>query len=184
MSNPFTKIKKIFNKDYNADIYRKYNSDLQYLTDHNLLKHFTQRGRHEKRISNVPDLVELEPELFYRDYQLFYHQLNISEYRELYEDLKDLSDRDLIFHYHKYGSIERRHPNSKREIAKIHDAQYDFNFYGSFHLDLCSMTPSQLNNHFLVYGLNEKRIGSFTVFLEKTGPIIIFTSFLTKLRIF
>ena len=36
MSNPFTKSKKIFNKDYNADIYRKYNSDLQYLTEHTL----------------------------------------------------------------------------------------------------------------------------------------------------
>jgi hypothetical protein len=29
------------------------------------------------------------------------------------------------------------------------------------------MTKSQLNNHFLVYGLNEKRVGSFSVFLEK-----------------
>ena len=161
MSNPFTKSKKIFNKDYNADIYRKYNSDLQYLTEHNLLKHFMQRGRHEQRISNISDLVEQEPELFYRDYNLLYPELNILEYRELYEDLKDLSDRDLIFHYHKYGSIEKRHPNSKKEISKINVTQYDSDFYGSFHLDLCSMTKSQLNNHFLVYGLNEKRVGSF-----------------------
>lgn len=167
MSNPFTKVKKIFNKDYNADIYRKYNSDLQYLTEHNLLKHFMQRGRHEKRISNISDLVEQEPELFYGDYNFLYPELNILEYRDLYEDLKDLSDREIVLHYHKYGSIEQRRPNSKKEIAKINETQYDVDFYGSFHLDLCSMTKSQLNNHFLVYGLNEKRVGSFSVFLEK-----------------
>ena len=167
MNHPLTKNKKIFNKNFNSEMYKLYNPDLQYLTEQNLLKHFMQRGRHERRISCTSDLVEQDPEQFYIDYKIIYPDLIISEYRELYEDLKELTDKEAVFHYHNHGTKESRHPNSEQEIAKLNDLQYDVEFYGNYYLDLCSMTHSQLNNHFLTYGLNEKRIGSFELFLQQ-----------------
>jgi hypothetical protein len=79
----------MFPIDFDVIIYGKYN-DLENLSNDNLIKHYIEHGKNEKRVYKLPD------------------NFNVNSYKKMNLDLIHLNDNDLIKHYVNYGINENR----------------------------------------------------------------------------
>jgi len=131
-------------EDFDIYYYKFYNSDIQHLTLFETISHYINIGIYENRIYNK------EKTILYHFDLILPNDFNLSIYKKINSDLKNLSDNELIEHYFNYGKYENR-------IYKLPD---DFNplLYKELNLDLINMNENQLIEHFIHYGINEKRI--------------------------
>jgi len=98
------------------DFFYKFNPDLQNLPLNKLELIFRKKELVKNRI--------LDKNSFYQRYPNF----NINFYRKSYNDLKDLSDNDLLRHYHFHGVNEKRLCNSiflKKQYERFIDLNID-----------------------------------------------------------
>lgn len=82
--------------NFSIDVYKYYNFDLLNLSDNQLIKHYIQSGKIEKRIATIDDFYKINPNFD----RLFYINL--------YGDLKKLNAHNLIKHYLYFGREEKR----------------------------------------------------------------------------
>lgn len=80
--------------NFDVNIYRYLNNDLNDLSDNELIEHYLNYGENEKRKCNI-DYKKLDG-------------FDIKYYKKYNQDLASLSDNDLIIHYLKYGIDENR----------------------------------------------------------------------------
>lgn len=98
LSNNINKVKySVLPDDFSIEIYKYFNFDLLNLNDNQLIKHYIQSGKKEKRTATVTDFYKVVPEFD----RLFYISL--------YGDLKNLSASNLIKHYIYFGKFEGRY---------------------------------------------------------------------------
>lgn len=101
--------------NFSIDVYKYYNFDLLNLSDNQLIKHYIQSGKMEKRIATIDDFYKVNPNFD----RLFYITL--------YGDLKKFNAHELIKHYLYFGREEKRltgpndfyeqNPNFNRSIT-------------------------------------------------------------------
>lgn len=101
--------------NFSIDVYKYYNFDLLNFSDNQLIAHYIQSGKAEKRIATIDDFYRINPNFD----RLFYVKL--------YGDLKNLNTHNLIKHYLYFGREEKRltgpkdfyekNPNFNRSIT-------------------------------------------------------------------
>ena len=79
-------------ENFNINIYKEFNNDLNNLSDNELIQHYLEYGIKENRIYSI----NLEDDF------------NIDIYKKLNIDLNYLSDSELKYHFIKYGKNENR----------------------------------------------------------------------------
>ena len=79
-------------EDMDWELYRLYNHDLLHMNQAQLIEHYMQHGRYEKRKCrhDLPD------------------DFDVSIYREKHDDLRELSNEELKKHYTLHGKEEQR----------------------------------------------------------------------------
>ena len=90
---------------------------------------------------------------------------NPSLYKNIYNDLNNLSENELKLHYLNYGIKENR-------VYKL-NLPYDFNtnIYRNLNNDLKDLSNNELKLHYLNYGIKEKR--KYKNFLNKSISIVM-----------
>jgi hypothetical protein len=78
--------------------------------------------------------------------------LNLKIYKLFNKDLNNLSDEDLIAHYHYYGINENRIINSS--LFNKHYPDFDLKYYRLFNTDLNDLSDEDLMAHYHFYGIN------------------------------
>ena len=174
--------RKIIVFDYNE--YANFNLDLKQAFGNNeeaLYKHWISNGIKEGRqassifdveyyLSNNSDLNNTFGKDYVSGYKHFletgiYEDRKISEtfdvnFYRVYEDLKNLSNADAIFHFAKFGKNEGRIGNLAGKIKKI---VFDSDFYANSNQDLkraFGNNKDALKNHFYKNGIAEGRVAS------------------------
>jgi hypothetical protein len=134
--------------NFNCDLYRYLNQDIEDLNDEDLIHHFYNYGLKEGRayLLNLPD------------------DFNSNNYKILNPDLKELNEKELIIHYLVHGIIENRRYNcniNEKVIDKLSRVQlpsdFDCENYRLLNNDLKSYNDTELINHYIVYAINENR---------------------------
>jgi hypothetical protein len=162
--------------DFNTEMYKKLNSDIDTYTDKELKEHYILYGRNENKPYKliIPD------------------DFNVELYRELNKDISHLSDIELKKHYMLFGKNEKRMykftvPNdfniieykkifpklinlSDEEVIKHYNYSYDktykiklpddfdVNEYRKLNKDIEIMSDLELKEHYMLYGCNENRL--------------------------
>jgi hypothetical protein len=140
------------NIDYSLDInfYRKYNPDLNYMSDHELKYHYKNHGKKEGRICSQEHLNQITGNVYF----------DADFYKECYKNLSHLSYKQLANHYKNYGKKEGR-ISSKHDIKiLVEDMNFDVDFYKECYQNLSHLSYIQLANHYKNYGKKEGRLGS------------------------
>lgn len=83
---------------------------------------------------------------------------NIKFYKSHYDDVKDMSQRDIINHYILFGNKEGRIVSKKHAAILTNNPEFDIDFYKSHHTDLHNASPAQLVTHYIQFGKKECRI--------------------------
>jgi hypothetical protein len=128
--------------------YRLFNDDLHRFSNVQLIIHYNNFNRKERRLASRKD--------FYNKYLEF----DINFYK-LYFDLGTFNEYQLIEHYYKFGRIEGRIGSAKHFLETYND--FDINFY-RYYNDISYLTNDQLYIHYWTYGRKENRIYSQTQF--------------------
>lgn len=76
---------------------------------------------------------------------------DISMYKELNNDLKNMNENELLNHYFLHGKYENR----KYKITLPND--FDISIYKELNDDLSKLNETQLKTHYFLYGQYEKR---------------------------
>jgi hypothetical protein len=142
--------------DFDVDFYRGLYEDVSKLNDKEVKKHYLFKGIKEYRLYKFPD--DFDP----------------ITYKNLNNDLADLNNEELKNHYLKCGIKEKRvykkelNVNSTtkkedkkekkiKENSKLPD-DFDPIIYKNLNSDLVHLNNEELINHYINYGINEKRI--------------------------
>ncbi len=133
--------------DFNPNMYKKFNSDLNKLSDDLLKKHYIEYGIKENRLYKIPD--DFEP----------------NEYKKLNKDLHNLNSTQLIEHYIMNGSKENR-------IYKIPN-DFKLENYRKSNPDLNFLSNQKLYEHFITSGYKDGRKYYDTTILDESKPNII-----------
>lgn len=90
--------KKIINnyQYFDIDFYKNFNKDLLFNNEFDIINHYINNSKKEKRFTSKNDFYELYP-LFDVDIYKYYNN-----------DLKHLDEIDLMYHYHNVGRNENR----------------------------------------------------------------------------
>ena len=124
------------NKQFDTEFYKnKYN--LHNYSNEQLIVHWSTIGQFEKRIYN--DLLKVQTDFNYIDY------------KNNYDDLSDMTEDDVKYHWLEHGEKENR------TYKKI-NYDIDYNFYRNNYNDLKSLSDKELLNHWLNHGKAEGRI--------------------------
>lgn len=166
--------------DFNINNYKKMNIDLKKLSDEEAIKHYLSYGIHENRKYKIDDNIKVDKiklneiklnEIDLNEIELneiklneinkkekskndslnvIPNDFNSKNYKKIYPDLVNLTDKEAINHYLIHGIKEKRY-------YKIPD---DFNVinYKKIYIDLSKLSDKEAKNHYLFYGMNEKRI--------------------------
>ena len=156
--------------DFNLDNYRLLNSDLQYMSNDELINHYINIGFQENRIYklNIPDDFDFE---FYKNY---------------YPDLKNFSINELKLHYVYYGKNENRiykpeidtdmntdtntdtntnmntdtNTDRNTDTKTTNNLPIDFNIqlYRNNYDDIKNFNDHEIIHHYLNHGKNENRV--------------------------
>lgn len=84
------------NSKFDIIFYKIFNKDIIFSKDEEFINHFITNGLKEKRLSCKTDFYNLYPEF------------DIDIYKYYNNDLKDLDEISLMYHYHNYGRNENR----------------------------------------------------------------------------
>jgi len=146
--------------DFDVNIYRKLNNDLSYMNDQELMIHYFTNGiKENKMYKNIYDnltdkKLDICNNLTNKNLNINYNKIpndfNKQMYKNIYDDLNNLTDKELEIHYLKHGINENR-------LYKLPD---DFNFteYKKLNIDLNNLSNKEIEIQYLKYGINEKRI--------------------------
>ena len=115
--------------DFNPSSYKLLYKDLKNMNDFELISHYSKYGMNENRIYNLPN------------------DFNIKEYKKFYNDVKNLSDEEAYYNF------------SLNYFDRIYKIPEDFNIenYKKLHFDLQFLSNLEIYNHFINYGIQEKR---------------------------
>ncbi|HBC3926942.1 TPA: glycosyltransferase [Vibrio parahaemolyticus] len=113
-------------------------------------------------------------------------EVNVSIYRDLYEDLKYMSDEELVEHWVNHGreenricSVEHYCFNNNIDFSEELLNEIDVDFYSTYYKDL---NGTSLNNkldfsiHYIKFGKKEGRFGNVMDYLNSTGTEHFFSS--------
>lgn len=103
--------------------------------------------------------------------------LDLGFYRNMYFDLSSMNDEQLRKHWRLHGQAEGRIPNPEILVEKLDvplEALNDIDpfFYIDFYPDvarLCQGSILEAFKHYLDFGKEEGRLGSFEAFIEQNG---------------
>jgi len=123
--------------DFDVSNYKKYNSDLNNISDIEAILHYIRHGKYENRVYKYKNIPE---------------DFNVSNYKKYNVDLKNYSDIDAKNHYELYGYKENR-------IYKYKNIPEDFNVlkYKKLNIDLKDYSDIDAKNHYELYGYKENR---------------------------
>lgn len=122
--------------DFDIEFYKNYYMDLQHMNDEELINHYLQYGIYENRIykNNEKKIIDIS--------------LCLNNEIEKYNDLKFLTENELILYCVKYGKFNNYNvPND-----------FDLEYYKNYYHDLINMTHKEVINHYINYGFYEKRV--------------------------
>jgi len=115
---------------FDVEIYKYWNSDLQHMSNEELLIHYHTLGKNEGRISS-----KLSKNKFYNKYSNF----NIEIYKYFNSDLQHMSNEELLIHYHRFGK------NEGRVMSDISEDIFN-QMYPYFNIDLYRYYNHHLDN--------------------------------------
>jgi hypothetical protein len=147
-------IASICQPDFDIEIYRNYQFDLNHMNDLQLITHYNNCGKNEGRIASQKQLNEIIDSTGQPDF-------DVKFYRNYYTDLKDFNIRRLIHHYNNWGKNEGRITSQKQLnelIASTGQPDFDVGFYRTYHNDLTKFHDRKLFEHYNKWGKNEGRI--------------------------
>ena len=124
-------------KGFNCNLYKNLNLDLFNLNNHELIFHYVNCGKSEKRkykLKNIP------------------HDFQYNIYKFFNNDLKNMNKYELVCHYELNGHKENRKYKSEN-IPK----DFDYNKYKSLNPDLKNLGRIQLILHYENHGYKENR---------------------------
>ena len=177
------------------EFYRNFYSDLNTLTEDELISHYNNHGESEGRLcslnsflnkyagfdiifyrfvnSDLNDLDDFELLKHYDKYGRFenraicekYENIDIEFYKSMYNDLSDLNDIEILKHYNESGKSENRLTSIEDFYNK--NPEFDINFYRLFNSDLISLTDIELFKHYNYYGILENRVYCIKQFYDK-----------------
>jgi hypothetical protein len=130
-NNHEIKNESIYPHNFNVEDYKKLNSDLSHLPNHEALQHFKDFGLNEKR----PYLI---PQGF--DYEI---------YLKFNKDLSNFNELQALQHFIEYGIKEKRE-------YKLPD-DFTIKNYKKFNKDLAHFNDEEALEHFINNGIKEKR---------------------------
>jgi len=81
-----------------------------------------------------------------------YSIFNPNIYKNLYDDLKHMTDDEALQHYITYGIYEKRRFNEKE------DSIFNSKIYKNLYDDLKHISDDEAHQHYIKYGIYEKRI--------------------------
>ena len=155
--------------DFDCNLYKNIYNDIKNFSDQELINHYLKKGYSEGRIYKLPD--DFNPVL----------------YKSIYKDLSGLNNEELKNHYLKLGVKEKRiykisskkldsdnnykdgnkdenkdanKDENKDDKNKKYKLPEDFNpeVYKSIYNDLSKLNNEELIDHYLKFGIKEKRI--------------------------
>ncbi len=126
-----TDTNNILPKDFDPILYKKFNPDLNHLSNNELIQHWLNNGKNENRTYKLPD------------------NFNLKVYKKKNTDLNGLKDNDIIDHFIMYGM------NEGREYS-VPD-NFDINYYRKKYKDVCNFTDEKIIEHWIEYGIDENR---------------------------
>ena len=133
-------------KDFDIENYKLLNNDLKNMSKIELKLHYMNYGIYENRSYKLLDTINKNIKLELPQ------DFNIDIYRLLNNDLKDLTNTDLVNHFINYGIYEDR-------IYKI-ILPIDFNLdiYKNLYNDLINLSDIELEKHYFLHGFSERRL--------------------------
>lgn len=146
--------------DFDVKIYKELNKDLQYLTDGEAIYHYLTYGINEKRKYIKKDKKKEKDIIIFNGLPTDFDPIL---YKELNKDLKNLNDEEAIEHYLMHGVNENRcykkKKSKKKNIILDKKLPNDFNatLYKKLNKDLQHFNDEEAIEHYLIYGINEKR---------------------------
>jgi hypothetical protein len=106
--------------DFDIDFYKNYYTDLQHMSNNELVHHYLNYGIHENRIykkNNENNLVKYCINEKILNNPILPIDFDIDYYREYHKDLRNMSNEELITHYINHGKNENR--RYKKTIMKF-----------------------------------------------------------------
>jgi hypothetical protein len=150
--------------DFDVKIYKELNKDLQYLTDGEAIYHYLTYGINEKRKYKKKDIKkDIKKEKDIIIFNGLPTDFDPILYKELNKDLQNLNDENAIEHYLMHGVNENRcykkKKSKKKNIILDKKLPSDFNatLYKKLNKDLQHFNDEEALDHYLIYGINEKR---------------------------
>ena len=169
------------NISFNANLYRKLNTDLDNLNDNELKKHFFTKGLYEKRPYDcaLPDDFDFEIYSYLNvelenytedDLKLHYFlqgnkenkpykieipdDFDVTVFKELYPHLESYNDKKIMCYFYMNKNLEYNY-----------NLPDDFNIssYKELNPDLKSLTEKELKYHYNKHGKNENREYKYTI---------------------
>lgn len=122
-------------KDFNYNIYRTLNNDLNNLNDIQLGNHYIEHGYNEGRLYKIS----------------LPNDFNYNNYKFLNNDLSELNDNQLKYHYINHGFYENR------LYKKILPEDFYSNNYKILNSDLGIMSDEEYKNHYINIGFYQNR---------------------------
>ena len=137
--------------DFDIEIYRSSNHDLQHMSNDQLIRHYTNHGQFEYRIykntetNTVQNTHQNTNKI--RSFFNIISYINEHQHRKMYDDLKFLSEGEIIRYFIKYEKLNNIIPYG-----------FDIDVYKQCNNDLSHMTDIELINHYINHGQFESRI--------------------------
>lgn len=131
--------------DFNDFLYKQLNYDLNKMNSLELKVHFTNFHKIENRLYQVTTK--------FFNFRETFHDVVLTEYKILNQDIKNFNDEELIRHYIDCGKYENRK-------YKFKNLPKDFNpeIYKNLHEDLKNLTNNELIVHYENNGFFEGRL--------------------------
>jgi hypothetical protein len=149
-------MKKDLYREFDIEFYRTYHSDLNHMSDLQLINHYNNWGKNEGRVTSQKQLNELIASTGKPDF-------DINFYRTYHSDLNHMNDLQLINHYNNLGKNEGRIASQKHLnefIVSTGQPDFDVKFYRNYYADLKDFNIRRLIHHYNNWGKNEGRIVS------------------------
>ena len=145
--------------DFDPILYKELNKDLKNLNDEEAIEHYLMHGVNENRCYKKK---KSKKKNIILDKKLP-NEFNATVYKKLNKDLQHFNDEEAIEHYLIYGINEKRDYKKKKEKKNIIildnglPSDFDTTLYKKINKDLQHLSNEEAINHYLIYGINEKR---------------------------
>ena len=145
--------------DFDPILYKELNKDLKNLNDEEAIEHYLMHGVNENRCYKKK---KSKKKNIILDKKLP-NDFNATLYKKLNKDLQHFNDEEAIEHYLIYGINEKRDYKKKKEKKNIIildnglPSDFDTTLYKKINKDLQHLSNEEAINHYLIYGINEKR---------------------------